>query len=158
MKIYTYKNDEHDNSTFAHQKLKEILKKEYGYILTELTYNKYNKPYLIDNKYYFNISHSKNIVTIAIDTKEIGIDIEFYNRYNPKYLNQIFSKEEISLISSSSFPQKEYSKLWCMKESLLKCLGLGIKKDMRNILNNKDEYDFTCYDYDDYCIVVCTKK
>lgn len=158
MKIYEFENAGADNTTFAHNKLKEILKTDFDYTLKELTYNKYKKPYLTDTNLYFNISHSKNIVAIVVDTQEVGIDIEFYDRYDIKYINKIFSDKEVEQINDSNNPHKEYSKLWCMKESLLKCIGTGLKVNMKNVLDNKNEFVFKIIDKDSYLISICKRK
>ena len=157
MKLYAYDHVE-DTSTFAYEKLRQILKQDYNYEFNKFIYNKFNKPYLPTDNIYFNISHCKDIVVIAINDKEIGVDIEFYDRYNTKYLDQIFSTKEIEQIKKSTNPNKEYSILWCMKESLLKCIGTGIKKDMKHVLENKDLYNFNIEEYKEYCIVICTIK
>lgn len=158
MKLYIYKSDKSDTSAFAHEKLKEILQNDFNYQLTKLSYNKYKKPYLINSNLFFNISHSKDIVVIAIDTSELGIDIEFYDRYEEKNINKIFSEKEVQQIKESTNPYKEYSKLWCMKESLLKCIGTGIKIDMRNVLDNTDDFIFEIIEKEAYLISVCKRK
>ena len=158
MKLYIYKSDALDTSIYAHQKLKEILKNDFNYQLTNLSYNKYKKPYLIDCDLFFNISHSKDIVVIAIDTSEIGVDIEFYDRFEEKNINKMFSEKEVEQIKNSNNPYKEYSKLWCMKESLLKCIGTGLKIDMRNVLDNKEDFIFEIIEKDNYLISVCKRK
>ena len=158
MKLYIYKSDISDTSIFAHQKLKEILQNDFNYQLTNLSYNKYKKPYLTNSDLFFNISHSKDIVVIAIDTSEIGVDIEFYDRFEEKNMNKIFSEKEVEQITKSNNPHKEYSKFWCMKESLLKCIGTGLKIDMRNVLDNEDEFIFEIIEKDNYLISVCKRK
>ena len=158
MKLYKFENVSEDASIFAKNKLKEILQQEYNYTLDNLDYNKYQKPYIPNNPFYFNISHSKNTVVIVIDVQEVGIDIEYFDRYNTKLLNKIFNDNEINQIETSPTPNKEYSKIWCMKESYLKCLGTGIKKDMKDVLNDTSSYQFIYEETNDYCIVICKKS
>ena len=158
MKLYKFENILEDTSSFAKRKLIEILQNEYNYTLSTLEYNKYQKPYIPNNPLYFNISHSKNVVVIVIDSQEIGIDIEFFDRYNNNMLRKIFNEYEINKIQNSPSPNKEYSKLWCMKESLLKCKGTGIKKDMKDVLNDTSSYQFIYEETKDYCIVICKKS
>jgi 4'-phosphopantetheinyl transferase len=158
MKLYKFENVSEDTSIFAKKKLKEILQQEYNYTLESLDYNRYKKPYIPNMKLYFNISHSKDTVVIVIDEKEIGIDIEYFDRYNDKMISKIFNEKERNQIINSSNPNKEYSKLWCMKESYLKCLGTGIKKDMKDVLNDTTSYQFIYEETQDYCIVICKKS
>jgi phosphopantetheinyl transferase len=68
--------------------------------------NEYGKPYLIDNAFYFNISHTAGYVALAIsDKRDIGIDIEqvhrqvdykliLFSRRNIQYINSIGNSEE----------------------------------------------------------------
>ena len=104
------------------------------------------------------MENSKNIVAIVVDTQEVGIDIEFYDRYDIKYINKIFSDKEVEQINNSNNPHKEYSKLWCMKESLLKCIGTGLKVNMKNVLDNKNEFVFKIIEKDSYLISICKRK
>lgn len=53
--------------------LKDIVVKGTKYI----RYNKYGKPLLPYSDYYFNISHSKNIIVGVISKgNDVGIDVE----------------------------------------------------------------------------------
>ena len=158
MKLYKFENVSDDTSIFAKNKLKEILQQDYNYKLETLEYNKYNKPYIPNNPLFFNISHSRNTVVIVIDEQEIGIDIEYFDRFNLKMLTKIFNKKEVEQINNSLNPKKEYSKLWCTKESYLKCIGTGIKKDMKNVLDNTSSYQFIYEETEEYCIVICKKS
>ena len=52
-----------------------VLNNEYGISNYEIAKNKNGKPYLKDNKVYFNISHKKDMIAIAVSKNEIGFDI-----------------------------------------------------------------------------------
>lgn len=158
MKLYVFENVNEDTSLFAKNKLKEILNQDFNYTLETLEYNKYNKPYLPNNPLYFNISHSKDTVVIVIDEHEIGVDVEYFDRFNDKIITKIFNEKEVEQIKNAITPNKEYSKLWCMKESFLKCIGTGIKKDMKDVLNNTSGYHFIYQETNEYCIVICNIK
>jgi phosphopantetheinyl transferase len=85
-----------------------------------------NKPFYIDNSYYFNISHS-GIFVVAILSKEmnVGIDVQQYtdriNTIRFKFLN----REEIELLAKfNRNEQCDISLLfWTVKESILKYIG-----------------------------------
>ena len=62
----------------AKELLKESLKKDYNISDYEIIYNEYNKPYLKNEKIYFNISHSNGTIVLVISDKEIGVDVEYF--------------------------------------------------------------------------------
>lgn len=96
------------------------------------------KPFLSNILYnnhhnlYFNVSHSENIVVIAVSLNlDIGVDIE--------HINFDLDWEEISAITLSKNEQKnlstlqekkgqlkEFYKIWTCKEAFLKATGIGL--------------------------------
>lgn len=91
-------------------------------------HNKFGKPYLKDNKYYFNISHSYDYVTVAFSNKEIGIDIELIDykaaRVKRKFTEMITDGDE----------KEFYTKLWVLKEGFMKWLGVGMTIPLKEII------------------------
>ena len=68
-----------------------------GDIESKIQYNKYGKPYLDEDKNYFNISHTGNYVVFVKDEKKIGIDIERITengRYDFCVRDQLFGTKE----------------------------------------------------------------
>lgn len=110
-------------------------------------YNNLGKPKLmvstdthknmdIDNNLKFNLSHSKNYLSIAITRNtEIGIDIEVKEEkgcfnfldLSKTFRNLLFSTEEVEAISGCPLPDRYHTfyQWWTMKEALSKGLGLG---------------------------------
>jgi len=158
MKLYVFEGEVEDQSEYALIQLKRILKDEFNYQKIELIYNKYGKPYLENNPLYFNISHCSNYIAIAISDKEIGIDIERFDHYRESLIEKVCSIEEIKEIENSDNKDVEFIRIWCMKESLVKCEGRGIKLNMKDVLREKEKYNFNIYRYEKYLISVCEKK
>ena len=94
-------------SYLAWNYLKEIVLKELKLDIDKLnlTYNEYGKP--LFDEFCFNISHSQNVIAIAISSKDIGIDIQCLDvndtfllakkmnmENNPKEVIERFSKIE----------------------------------------------------------------
>lgn len=86
-----------------------------------------NKP--LSNDKYFNISHSKGVVVLALSPLEVGVDIEVIREYKDELARYISSEEEYGYITS----EKNFFEIWTSKESLVKCLGTGIKQKVSEI-------------------------
>jgi phosphopantetheinyl transferase len=107
------------------------------------------KPGIVDNKLYFNISHTKSAFVIGISQDiYIGADIE--SRDNPvdyeRIMKRFFSKKEVEFIlQEEGEPRERFFLLWTRKEALLKAFGTGIITNLAdievcdpvNILNRK---------------------
>lgn len=155
--------------------LREVLSKELQIapkqLKLEATLN--GKPFLPDfPNFFFNVSHSKELLVIAVSTKEIGIDIEFKSTpFNEKTILTFMSLQECELFSSltlSSEKRNFFYQVWTAKESLSKLYGLGLNIDFQKLnitLDNSkqffcDEY-FTFGEFielkPDYALALCQK-
>jgi len=86
------------------------------------------KPFLKNSKNIdFNITHSGNWVACAIDTNNIGIDIEQIKDINLTDFEEILSTEETDYINGS---QENFYQIWTLKESYIKALGVGVYKPL----------------------------
>jgi len=82
-----------------------------------------NKP--ISKKTYFNISHSKEYVALAIASKPVGVDVEQIRPYQ-KELIDFFSNEPIR-------DEESFFRVWTMKEAILKADGVGLNGNIKSI-------------------------
>lgn len=78
----------------------------------EINKSKNGKPFFKSKTIFFNYSHSKNYILIAISKDEIGVDIEedrnISDKISKKYLNNIGKDERL--------------KYWVIKESYVKLI------------------------------------
>ena len=90
---------------------------------------------------FFNISHSKGIVAIAIADRDVGIDLEVVRPVDKSLKEYVSSKDEKKVIHDDA----SFFEVWTNKESLLKCTGSGIKGNMDKVpslpFNNVKFYD-----------------
>lgn len=102
----------------------------------QLTANEYGKPYLADitglssRRPYFNLSHSGELVLLAIsDNSELGVDVETVHDAMPflDMMKMVFSKQEQeNLLNLPQHLQREaFFRCWTRKEAYLKGCGLG---------------------------------
>ena len=93
----------------------------------EYSINEFGKP-IAKNK-HFNISHSKGIVCLATSNKDVGVDLEVIRPVDIDFKEFISSKDEKNLIHDD----ETFFMIWTNKESLLKCIGLGMKSSMDKV-------------------------
>lgn len=139
--------------------------------------NKYRKPFLFNNKFYFNISHSCEKVVVAISDSEVGIDIEKISKPNFKIIDRCFNIKEKNFIFLDNNKKNIINRfyiVWTLKESYLKFKGVGLRqrldsfdfdfKDLEKIKlilkNIQDEDIFLNFKYielDNYILSYCGK-
>lgn len=123
----------------------------------EIVYNEHGKPYLKNNELYFNISHDKNMTVLVTSDKEIGVDLE-YLTYKQSIVNKYFTTTEQEIIKKSKNKVYDFTKIWVMKESYVKMLGIGIlygleKVDTINLIKK-----FEIIDKKEYLISICRNE
>lgn len=90
----------------------------------------FGKPYLL-GKPCFNLSHSGGLLLFAISKQgEIGVDAEQELPIELNDFQSVLHSNEKAYIQSSS---KRFFEIWCRKEALLKCLGIGLHDHMNRI-------------------------
>lgn len=81
-------------------------------------YNEHGAPYIKD-KQFISISHSRNIVGIAVCADfQIGFDLEFISGKAKKVCSKFLNNKELQAFNLQS--ELETTKLWSAKESLYK--------------------------------------
>ena len=87
----------------------------------EWQYNEHGKP-SIEGK-YFNISHCKSGIAVAVDDQPIGIDIEAIRHAEPELIERTMNAQEQQQIRSD----RDFTRLWTRKEAVVKAQGTGIE-------------------------------
>ena len=90
-----------------------------------ITFSSLGKPYLPDGP-YFNLSHSGDLVVLAVDSHVVGIDVERIAPYPKAMAQRVFTPHEQAWLEESKNDEVFY-RLWTGKESILKALGLGLQ-------------------------------
>ena len=102
-----------------------ILKKEF---IGEYHLDEHDKP--VADHTFFNISHSHGVVALAIsETIPVGIDLEILRDYKDDLARFIANDEEYEYIKD----KQSFFEIWTSKESLVKCLGIGLKTKVKEI-------------------------
>ena len=96
----------------------------------------------ISNNVFFNISDSKGMVVLAISkNREVGVDVEILMPKDQDLVKYVCSEEEYQFVKN----EIDFVSVWTSKESIVKCLGTGIKSNIKGIpalpLNGKKIYE-----------------
>lgn len=104
------------------------------------SFGTHRKPYLATNplELHFNLSHSNDMALIGLSyIDEVGVDIE---KLNPKTLEKELEKSvmcdnELEIFRNIPLESKTeaFFSLWTHKESLLKLVGLGLYKELKEL-------------------------
>ncbi len=133
------------------------------------------KPYFKNIPVCFNISHSKERVAVALSPEKVGCDVECKSRGALAIAKRFFTAEEYSFlegIPEGKDRDQEFTGLWTLKESVVKCLGEGIRRELNDFclvdesgnrkrsikLADSDEI-FYLREYDsenEYCYSICS--
>lgn len=124
------------------------------------------KPYFKDiNDLFFNGTHSKDLMAVAMSDNLVGIDGEFLKKRNfLDIAKEYFSFNEYKFLKSSLKLEIDFYTLWTLKESYIKTFGkkiFDIKDSIEIDLNeraiyNADNLFFATFIIDNcYIISVC---
>lgn len=116
--------------------------------LQNLQFNPYGKPYL-SGKPSFNLSHSENLLLFSISKDHhIGVDTEQIREIDIKDYTSVLHPNESAYIDNDSH---RFYTIWCRKEALLKCYGIGLCDHMNTIdvttALHYFENSFTAFDF-----------
>ncbi|MEI5995269.1 4'-phosphopantetheinyl transferase family protein [Candidatus Enterococcus mansonii] len=105
----------------------------------------YGKPEILNQEsIYFNISHSSDYVCCIISDDPVGIDIEKVSlEQDLSVFRNVFTQQEEEYIFKESDGEEKHQKfyrLWTLKESYIKKIGLGLSISLKsfNIVFNEN--------------------
>lgn len=120
----------------AYLLLKQALREEEG--ITEnpvFEYGEHGKPFIVGHpELHFSLSHCKEAAVCVLSHRPVGVDVESVGRYRDSVARYAMNDDEMSQILHSEHPEVVFTRLWTMKESLLKMTGEGINDQMKQVL------------------------
>ena len=63
----------------------------------------------------------------------MGVDVEPIRPLRPKVIRRICTEEERQLIAQASNPDEAFFRIWTLKESYVKAIGIGVSYPMQTI-------------------------
>ena len=134
----------------AYLLLCEGLRKEYG--ITEppvFVYGEHGKPAIVGQPHiHFNLSHCREAALCVLADRPVGCDIETIREYKDSLVHYTMNDEEIRQIQAAERPDVAFTRLWTMKEAVLKLSGEGLRSDMKHVLTGTEHFE----------TVVCEEK
>lgn len=108
--------------------------------IDEVKYTKYGKPYFRNGNFFFNISHSADIVVCVVnDMFPVGIDIEKKEDIDLEDYFYILTPKEKGEIIKSPDGLTLFYNFWTQKEAILKALGIGLQMNLSSIHINNNQ-------------------
>lgn len=120
-----------------------------------------DKPYLRGYpNFYFNISHTRTAIVVALSDQEIGVDVEKIKHADLGITNRFFTELEQKYFLDSADKHKAFYEIWTKKEAYIKCAGKGLNMSLISfdVFHPKIKSKIQTFQQDDYIISVCVKK
>lgn len=98
----------------------------------EIICGAHGKPALKSGRIEFSLSHSGGWCAAAICDAPIGVDIQSLVPFNTALAKRFFTADEQAYIASQSDRDMAFTRIWGMKESYIKALGLGLSMPLNS--------------------------
>lgn len=149
-----------------------LLKNEYGKLYSK------SCPEL-----HFNLSHSGDYAVCVLSDSEIGADVEIIKNGDFQLARLFFTDKENEFLEKSEEFDRDFFRIWTLKESWLKRIGIGLSGSMKSfsVIPAQDNVDegyaiygtkafdeergnfangvfFTEYSFDGHRVAVCSSE
>ena len=158
------KKRDKENCVISYLLLKKALA-DLGINNFEIEVGENGKPFLKNNKnIFFNISHTDGGVAVVADKSPVGIDIQDILPVREGVIERCFSENEREIISKSNSPEREFTRLWTLKESAVKFNGETVAELKNYCFENSgksfEKYgkNFTTFERKNLFISVCGER
>ena len=111
------------------------------------------KPRIADCDVCFNLSHSHDRAMCIMANHEVGCDVEKMRDFNMLVAKNHFHEEEYSKLMESENKEELFYRYWTLKESFMKCTGLGFRLPLDDFCIDIDDVGVNVryHDDHDYC-------
>ena len=67
----------------------------------EFSTNSYGKPFLMNNQdYHFNISHTHNMIAVAVSNNSVGVDVEKIKEIDTRIAKRFFTNRNLVILKN----------------------------------------------------------
>lgn len=133
-----------------------LLKKVTG--RSDYVLSKNEKPYFPDNEVFFSLAHCGDYAVCAVSDVPVGVDIELPRVGGARLAKRFFRPDEAALVYAADDPDREFCRLWTLKESYIKYADLRLG-DVRSfsVVSGAEGCSFSSASYGEYLIGCCAK-
>lgn len=120
----------------AQELLRAALWDEYGKRLEDMRIvrNAWGKPMVYgEDAIQFSISHGQDGAAVSLSRSRTGIDMERVRPFSVRTAEKVLSPEELDFVQSSHQGERDFFRLWTLKESYVKALGTGASYPFRAV-------------------------
>ena len=116
------------------------------------------KPFFPDNAVFFSLAHCGDYAVCALSDVPVGVDIELPRVGGARLAKRFFQPDETALVYAADDPDREFCRLWTLKESYIKCADLRLG-DVRSfsVVSCADGCSFSGVSHGEYLIGCCAK-
>lgn len=107
--------------------------------------NSYGKPYVVGHhEIHYNVSHSGDWVVCAVNTAEVGVDVQEIKKIKLAIAERFFSEEENAYLAAltQERQQCEFYDTWSLKEAYVKAIGVGLSQPLNEFSVTREEDRF----------------
>lgn len=79
---------------------------------------------------YFSLSHSGRIAACAVADRPLGLDLQKPAPYREALARRFFAPEEQAFLLASADRDRDFCRIWTMKEARIKALGTGLRTEL----------------------------
>lgn len=136
--------------------LLRLLREKYGIPAQTLCFGEHGKPYLKGHPVRFNLSHSGDLLAVAVSDQEVGLDVQKRTEKGYPFLRARLKAEEQT---------EDFFRLWTAKEAYVKLRGNTLAHTLSSIeYKNGRLYEkgvplsvsLSFYELGDCAVAVCT--
>lgn len=133
-----------------------LLKKVTG--RSDYVLSKNEKPYFPDNEVFFSLAHCGDYAVCAVSDVPVGVDIELPRVGGARLAKRFFRPDEAALVYAADDPDREFCRLWTLKESYIKYadLRLGNVRSF-SVVSGAEGCSFSSASHGEYLIGCCAK-
>lgn len=152
-KVLRLPNDEKKRQSLGAELL---LRKATG--RTEYSLGKNGKPYFEGSPLYFSLAHSGSYAVCAVAGSDIGVDIETVREGSERLAERFFAPAEYRAIAESAQPDREFCRLWVLKESYIKATGSRLA-DMQgfSVIGGVEGFCLQSFEYEGFFVGSCLR-
>ena len=116
--------------------LRHGLADQFGFAPTDihLERDRFGRPGLVGRTdVQFSISHCPEAVAVLVADAPVGVDVESIRPYDRYAARRVLADDELARLATSSEPDRDFFRLWTLKESYGKALGVGMSYPLREV-------------------------